>query len=123
VNQLSHRGRGDPDIPETDTVASDFSGHFSLNHGLITLRGLSFQVPGVGVSLDGSYGLKDQKIDFHGTARLDADLSQTTTGWKSLLLKAVDPLFRKKNAGAVLPIKIRGTREQPSFGLDLRPGF
>ena len=76
----------------------------------------------MGVSLDGSYGLLDQKVDFHGTARLDAELSQTTTGWKSLLLKAVDPLFRKKNAGAVVPIKIGGSRDRPSFGLDLHRG-
>jgi hypothetical protein len=50
---------------------------------------------------------------------MDAKLSQTTTGFKSLLLKAVDPFFKKGTKGAVLPIKIGGTRESPSFGLDL----
>ncbi|HEY4362019.1 MAG TPA: hypothetical protein VGN17_13665 [Bryobacteraceae bacterium] len=122
VNDLSHRGKGEPEEPDTDTVASNFTGHFSLDRGLMTLRNLSFQVPGVEVSLNGKYGMLDQKIDFHGTAKLDAQLSETTTGWKSFLLKAIDPIFRKKNAGAVLPIKIGGTRDQPSFGLDIHGG-
>jgi hypothetical protein len=61
-------------------------------------------------------------MEFHGTAKLEAKLSETTTGFKSFLLKAVDPFFKKKDAGAVIPIKITGTREKPSFGLDLGPG-
>jgi hypothetical protein len=120
VNKLSHSGRGQPEEPETDTVASDFAGRFALDNGLMTFQNLSFRVPGVGVSLNGKYGLLDEKLDFRGTARLDAKLSQATTGFKSFLLKAVDRFVSKKNAGAVLPIKIQGTRDKPSFGLDLR---
>ncbi len=121
VNKLSHAGKGEPEEPETNTVASDFRGNFALNDGIMTFRKLSFRVPGVGISLNGKYGLLDEQLDFHGTARLEAKLSEMTTGFKSFLLKAVDPLFKKKNAGAELPIKITGTRDDPSFGLDLRP--
>jgi hypothetical protein len=35
------------------------------------------------------------------------------------VLKAVDPFFEKKSAGAVIPIKIEGTTEAPKFGSDL----
>ncbi len=119
VNQLSHSGQGHPEESETDTVASDFAGHFALGNGVMTLRNLSFRVPGIGISLHGTYGVADGQLDFHGTARLEAPLSQATTGVKSFLLKLVDPLFKKKNAGAVIPIKIGGSREKPSFGLDL----
>ena len=80
---------------------------------------LSFLVPGASVTLDGTYGLADGRIDLSGNARLQAKLSQTTTGFKSFLLKAVDPFFSKKGAGTVLPIKITGTRDSPSFGLNL----
>jgi hypothetical protein len=52
--------------------------------------------------------------------RMQAKLSQTMTGFKSWLLKPVDPFFSKGGAGAVLPIKITGTRQNPSFGLELR---
>lgn len=41
-----------------------------------------------------------------------------TTGWKSILLKPVDPFFSKHGAGTELPFKITGTREAPHFGLD-----
>ena len=58
-------------------------------------------------------------MDLRGTARLEAKLSETTTGFKSFLLKAVDPFFKKKNAGAVIPIKITGSQESPSFGLNI----
>lgn len=69
--------------------------------------------------LNGTYDLDSEVLNFRGTLSLGAKLSQTTSGMKSLLLKLVNPVFEKKNAGAVLPIKITGTREKPSFGLDL----
>lgn len=40
------------------------------------------------------------------------------TGWKSILLKPVDPFFSKHDAGTQLPVKIMGTRSKPLFGLD-----
>jgi hypothetical protein len=103
-------------------VASDFAGQFKLDNGVITFRSLSFRVPGVTIALGGRYGLVDAQMEFHGTAKLEAKLSETTTGIKSFLLKVVNPFFQKKNAGAVIPIKITGTRDNPSFGLDLLPG-
>jgi hypothetical protein len=39
--------------------------------------------------------------------------------WKSLLLKPVDPFFKKNGAGAEIPVKISGTKSAPKFGLDL----
>jgi hypothetical protein len=41
-----------------------------------------------------------------------------TTGFKSILLKPVDPLFSKNGAGTELPVKITGTKSEPHFGLD-----
>jgi len=122
VNELTHRGKGEPETPDSDTVASDFSGEFHLANGVMRFPRLSFRVPGVRVALNGTYKLASESMDFHGTAQLEAKLSQTTTGIKSFFLKALDPIFEKKNAGAVLPIHIDGTRGQPSFGLDMKPG-
>jgi len=122
VNKLSHGGKGDPEESPTDTVASDFAGQFKLDNGVIAFQDLSFRVPGVSVALSGRYRLADEEMDFHGTAKLEAKLSETTTGFKSFLLKAVDPFFRKKDAGAVIPIRISGVPDKPSFGLDLRAG-
>ncbi|MGA3190544.1 MAG: AsmA-like C-terminal region-containing protein [Bryobacteraceae bacterium] len=119
VNELSHRGEGKPKESADDTVASDFKGQFHVDKGVVTLTGLSFAVPGVGINLNGTYGLVNSEMNFRGTAKLSAEVSQTTTGWKSLLLKAVNPIFKKKNVGAEIPIRIGGTPEKPSFGLAL----
>ena len=57
-------------------------------------------------------------LDFTGTLLMDAKISETQTGLKRLLLKAVDPLFKKDGGGSAIPIKIGGKRSDPAFGLD-----
>ncbi|HME09580.1 MAG TPA: hypothetical protein VKG25_21155, partial [Bryobacteraceae bacterium] len=76
----------------------------------------SFAVPGALIALDGVYGLRDEAVNFEGTAQMDAKLSEMTNGKKRLFLKIVDPFFRK-DGKTVIPIRITGTRSQPSFGL------
>jgi hypothetical protein len=119
VDKLSNRGRGQTNDAADDTVASNFSGSFRLRNGVMHFTNLAFVVPGVAVALDGDYGMQDGNLDLRGTARLQAKLSETTTGVKSFLLKAVNPFFEKKGAGTVLPIKITGNQDSPSFGLNL----
>jgi AsmA-like C-terminal region len=118
IENFSRRSLGKPEDPNAGSDVSALGGNFVLDNGVITFRGLKFSVTGADVNLNGSYGLNKEKLDFYGTLRMQARLSQTTTGFKSFLLKAVDPFFRK-NGKTVLPIKISGTREHPQFGLDL----
>ena len=118
INELSHRSRGrKPDVP-AQRVASRFTGAFSLARGTLTLPDLSFDVPGSIVRLSGDYQLLPETLAFTGTLFMDAKISETTTGVKHLLLKVVDPLFRRDGGGSAIPIKITGTRTNPSFGLD-----
>jgi hypothetical protein len=42
------------------------------------------------------------------------------SGWKSFLLKAVDPFFTKDGKGAQIPVTLQGTKSEPKFGLDLK---
>jgi AsmA-like C-terminal region len=119
INALSRRGLGHPNDPADSDAASAFTGAFTLRNGIVKFSRLTFKVSGAAVLLNGTYNLDTEALNFRGTLSLEAKLSQTTTGMKSLLLKLVNPVFEKKNAGAVLPIKITGTREKPSFGLDL----
>jgi hypothetical protein len=65
--------------------------------------------------------LRSEQLNFVGEARLDAKLSQMTTGVASRLLKVVDPFFRK-NGATVIPIKIEGTRAQPHVSLNFKFG-
>jgi hypothetical protein len=119
IASLSHHAQGDPKDTDTSDVRAQFAGRFSLRNGVLALPQLKFEVPGAEVNLDGKYTIQSGAIDFLGTARLDATVSQMTTGIKHVLLKPVDPLFRRDGAGTVLPIKIGGTRGSPSFKLEL----
>lgn len=117
LESMSRRGQGKPQDEDAGSAVSQLKGSFLLRDGQITFRRLTFGVTGASVELAGTYGLQNEQLDFHGTLHLEAKLSQITTGVKSFLLKPFDPFFRK-NGETVLPIKITGTRESPSFGLD-----
>jgi len=122
IMELSRRGRGQVDAPKSD-VTSNFGGRFKLGHGVLALPEMTFDVAGAKVQLAGGYGLKPETIDFKGMLLLDAKISETTTGFKSLLLKAVDPLFTRDGGGSAIPIKIEGSRKDPKFGLDAKRVF
>lgn len=121
IDDFSLRGQGQAKLikkaPEV-TVATDLRGTFDLNQGMLSFSFLHFQVPGTHADMTGEYSLDGSTFDFHGKLKMDAKLSQMTTGWKSILLKPVDPFFHKNGAGAELPFKITGTRSEPHFGLD-----
>lgn len=101
-----------------ENVSSDLRGTFKLDNGTLDFSALHFLIPGTHVDMKGVYTLDGKTFDFHGKAKLNAKLSQMTTGWKSLLLKPVDPFFSKNGAGTEVPIKISGTESEPHFGLD-----
>ena len=122
IDTLSRRGSGRPPEDTRRNVASTFAGRFALDKGVLDLPLVTFDVPGAVVELAGDYALRPETIAFAGELVMDAKLSQTTTGFKSFLLRAVDPLFRRQGR-TVIPIRITGTRDQPSFGLDARRVF
>ncbi len=106
------------DKENPDTIASQMKGQFELGNSKLSFNNLEYNVPGADIGLQGVYSLDGNQFDFHGTARLKAKVSQLMTGWKSLMLKPVDPFFSKNGAGTEVPIKITGTRSEPKFGLD-----
>lgn len=123
INDLSLRAQGKPQLVKREgdvTVPSDLSGTFHLDDGLMSFPQFEFSVPGVRSDVHGQYSLDGKVFDFHGTLKLNAKLSQLTTGWKSVLLKPVDPFFSKDGAGTEIPFRVSGTRSEPHFGLDFR---
>jgi len=117
IKALSRAGQGKPGEMAQGSDIFNFSGQFNLNNGSLRLSNVAFSVPGVAFHFNGTYALRTGAMDFHGTLSLQAKVSQTTTGIKSFLLKPLDP-FLSKNRVTVLPIKISGTRADPSFGPD-----
>jgi hypothetical protein len=123
VAELSRRGSGrKPGTVNPARVRSNFAGRFRLADAELSLNGLTFDVPGAVVEMSGAYSLRRETLAFAGGLYLDARLSQTVSGFKSLLLKPIDPLFRR-NGRTRLPLKISGTRNAPRFGLDVRRVF
>jgi AsmA-like C-terminal region len=120
IQQLSLRGQGKPDeLKKGDPapVQSAMSGTFHMANGIIALPNLDYKVPGADIQLQGSYAL-DGPLEFTGTARMDATVSQMVGGWKGLLLKPADKFFKKDGAGTQVPLTIKGTREAPEFAVD-----
>ena len=76
------------------------------------------------MELAGALALKSETFDFKGQLLLDAKISETMTGIKSMLLKVTDPLFKQKDGtGSSIPIKIGGSVSKPQFGLDVSRVF
>lgn len=122
VTNLSRKASGRKDEEPHPRVTSDFSAKFKMAEGRLSLNDLTFDIPGAIVALDGSYALRQGTLAFAGNLYMDAKVSQMVSGFKSLLLRAVDPIFRKKGR-TVIPIKVSGTRDDPKFGLDAKRVF
>ncbi len=115
--QAERKAEKNEDDPET--VLSDLKGHVVLKDGTARFSNLSFSVPGATARMQGTYNLITEKIDLHGTLTTVSQPSKTTSGVKALMLKVLNPFFKKKPVGYVMPVKITGTYEHPLFGLDL----
>ena len=116
---LSLRSQGKAVDASAPPVLSDLKGGFHFAAANMELADMSFSVPGAKVVLDGDYSLPTQELAFEGDLRTQAALSNVVGGFKSIFIKPFDALFRRDGAGAVIPIKITGTREHPQFGIRL----
>jgi len=103
-----------------ESVPAQLRGHVVLRSTIATMTDVSLSIPGADANMHGTFNVISQKIDFHGTVRTNADLSQQSSGAKSIFAKMLDPFFRKKR-GTVVPVVISGTYRDPHFGLDLNP--
>jgi len=121
VNMLSKRASGKKKDPNTPNVTADLKGKVLLSNEIAKFQDTSFKVPGAEAILHGTYNLEDTKIDFHGDLKTEASLSDDSSGVKAVLLKPLDPLFKKKHAGAVVPVEMTGNYHNPHFGVSLQP--
>ncbi|MBZ5554230.1 MAG: AsmA-like C-terminal region-containing protein [Acidobacteriia bacterium] len=120
VNTLTQSARGEnkkQQAENPETVLSNLKGRISVNNGVATLSNISFSAPGTLAELHGTYNLLDRKVDLHGILHTNGKLSDTTSGFKALVLKAVGPFLKKKSV-TVVPFTITGTSSNPSFALD-----
>ncbi len=120
LSAFSERARGDrkpntgvdSDDKPTDAtrdVLSSIRGSARIENGVASTSHLTFAVTGAQATLAGTFRFHGEVAHLTGDLKMDKDISHTATGFKSFLLKPLAPFFRKKNAGAVVPIAVTGT--------------
>src|SRR5215831_1886243 len=130
IDQLSERANGkkdkekdhdaDDDAAGFDRVHTRLDGQVALKSGTATFSRISFSVPGAQGDMNGTYSILNKRVNLRGKMRMNATVSQATTGAKSFFLKIVDPFYKKKNAGAEVPITMTGVYGHTHFAAKLK---
>jgi pSer/pThr/pTyr-binding forkhead associated (FHA) protein len=121
VNRLAESAQGETKKQQDvnpETVLSNLKGHVSANGGVAKLSKVSFTEPGTLAEIEGTYNLIDHRVDLRGMLHTSGKLADTTSGFKSVVLRALTPFFKKKSV-TVVPFVITGASSDPSFALDL----
>jgi hypothetical protein len=123
IAALSRRALGRPGDESIQDVPANLAGTFRLANARLDFSTLQFEVPGAAAEVKGFYELGSETLDFTGDVRLQAKVSQTMSGTKRVLLKPVDPIFARHNAGTYLPVNVSGNRDHPQIKLDVKKIF
>ncbi len=117
LTAFSHRAEGkkDSDLKDENRASSasvdalsSLKGPAKVEDGIAYSQHVTFQIPGAQADLSGTFNFHTKVVHMVGSLRMDTDVSHTATGFKSFLLKPLAPFFKKKNAGALVPIAVRG---------------
>ena len=126
LTKISRIGRGETEGESGSSVVSDLRGTFEIEDAELRFSRLTFAVPGMEVQLVGSFGLREQSLDFGGQLQLDQSVSELVPPGRlrdraARWLRLLDPLFQpdEEETGTVVPITISGSRSRPSFGVEL----
>ena len=87
---------------------SSLAGDVIIRNGIVHAKALTFELPGAVAQLSGDFDLRNQNVKMAGELRMQADVSHAATGFKSVMLKPFAPFFRRKHAGAAVPIAVSG---------------
>jgi hypothetical protein len=121
IDRISESAQGEKKSQQDDdlrTVLSQVHGNIQVRNGIAAISNGSFQVPGAAAAVHGTYNLLNQRVDLHGTLDTRGSLSDTTSGFKALVLKAVTPLFKKRGPTRIVPFEITGAYGTTTVGID-----
>lgn len=111
LDELSSDGQARPHV----------RGRAVFRDGTITFRNSSISAPGVLANLGGTYGLIDKQVALRGVLHTTGDLADTTSGFKAIVLKVIQPFFKKKDKVKTIPFKITGTFQDAKISLARKP--
>jgi hypothetical protein len=100
------------------TALSQLHGNIQVRQGVATISNTIFDVPGAHATVNGTYNLENHSVNLRGTLDTQGNLSDTATGLKALVIKAITPLFKKQKSTRIVPFKITGAYGDTSVGID-----
>jgi hypothetical protein len=121
IDHLSESAGGESKKVQNEdprTVLSQLRGNIQVRNGISAISNASFDVPGAHATMRGTYNLLNQRVDLRGTLDTKGNLSDATTGFKALVVKAITPLFKKEKSVRIVPIEITGSYGNTSVGID-----
>lgn len=124
ISRLSDSAQGEStkEIRENPgIVLSNLKGHVAVRNGVATFTGLTFSVPGALARMKGTFNLVSDQVDLTGVLETTGNLSDTTTGFKALIVKVITPFFKKKNQVRFVPFRISGHFGQTHVSLAGKP--
>jgi hypothetical protein len=125
VNRLSARAAGlkvgaEGEAPAVVVEALD--SEVTIRNGSAFSPELFFMIPGAHARFEGTYDLESHKVRMEGNLWTRSTISEESDGIKSVLLKPIDPLFKRKHAGARVGVTMTGNVDEPQFGVVLTRG-
>jgi hypothetical protein len=121
IDRISESAQGEKKNEQNEdlrTVLSQVRGNIQVRNGIAGISNGSFKVPGADAAVHGTYNLLNQRVDLHGTLDTQGHLSDTTSGFKAVVLKAITPLFKKRSSMRIVPFEITGSYGNTTVGID-----
>ena len=122
LNKLSKSAEGEKkDQIEEDPriMLSDVKAHVTAHNGVATLTDVTFSEPGAAARLQGTFNLQTMMVDLHGVLSTTGKLSDSASGFRAFLVKAITPFYKKKAKLTVIPFHITGPLGHTTVGLDI----
>ena len=121
IDRISKSAQGEKKKEQDEdprTMLSQVHGNIQVRNGTAAISSGRFEVPGANAAVHGIYNLLNQRVDLHGTLDTQGSLSDTTSGFKALVLKAITPLFKKRGPSRIVPFQITGAYGNTTVGID-----
>jgi hypothetical protein len=121
IDRISESAQGEKKKEQDEdgrTVLSQLRGNIKVRNGIAAISNGNFQVQGADAAVHGTYSLLNQRIDLHGTLDTRGHLSDTTSGFKALVLKGLTPLLKKRGSTRIVPFEITGAYGNIMVGID-----
>jgi len=100
-------------------VLCGLAAQVNAKDGVADLSNMSFHVPGARASMRGTYSLINYTSNIHGVLITKGNLSDATSGIKSVLAKVIAPFLKRERREKVVPFRITGPYGHAAVSLEL----